>query len=150
MPPASSYPSAASDSAPVRLWESIQGWLAFFRGLTLAAGSALSCGVSAAGLALLLFLAVTLTFAPATDTFSRRLEMDYVGGDLVGEAAFLPAAATADGLPPSDVQRDARCCAPACSAQAGCPALLGGREATAHRGACGFCWRAARERCRPS
>jgi hypothetical protein len=94
----------------VRLWESIQGWLAFFRGLTLAAGSALSCGVSAAGLALLLFLALTLTFAPANDTFSRRLELDYVGGDLVGEAAFLPEAATADGLPRADVNRDARCC----------------------------------------
>ncbi|EFN54789.1 hypothetical protein CHLNCDRAFT_134746 [Chlorella variabilis] len=72
------------------VWPAIQQWLAFFRGLTLAAGSAASCAVAAAGLALLLFLAVTLSFTPASDTFSRRLDMDFAAADLVAEAVFLP------------------------------------------------------------
>lgn len=102
----------ASSSAPLRLWETIQEWLAFVRGLTLAAGSAASCGVAGAGLALLLFLAVTLTFAPASDTFSRRLDMDFSAADLVADTTFLPDALLADGLPPANAQRGARFLAP--------------------------------------
>ena len=90
--------------------------------MTLAAGSAISGAVAGAGLALLLFLLLTVSLAPASDTTSRPLSLDFSqsSADLVGEAVFLPEGQLRDGLLPADPQRDAR------QARGGAPAALGG------------------------
>jgi hypothetical protein len=84
--------------------------LALCRGLTLAAGSAISGAAAGGGLALLLFLLLTVSLAPASDTISRPLTLDFSqsSADLVGEAVFLPEGQLRDGLLPAVTQRDAR------------------------------------------
>ena len=104
-------PSSSAESALSWLWSGISQWLAFFRGLTLAAGSAASGAVAAAGFGLLLLLALAISLAPANDTFSRALTLDFAQSDLVGEAVFLPEAQTTDGLLPDGLPRDVRCVA---------------------------------------
>ncbi|KAL4452355.1 hypothetical protein ABPG75_008017 [Micractinium tetrahymenae] len=101
-------PPSASTTPLSWAWSAACQWFAFLRGLTLAAGTAAAGAVAAGGLAVLLFLVVTASLAPASDTFSRPLSLDFGQPDLAGEAVFLPEAQLMDGLPPAAAPGDAR------------------------------------------
>ncbi len=112
LPPSVQASTAAppsSTTAPLAWsWSTACQCFALLRGLTLAAGTAVAGAVAASGLAVLLFLAVTASLAPASDTFSRPLSLDFGQPDLAGQAVFLPEAQLTDGLPLSAAQRNAR------------------------------------------
>ena len=69
------------------------------RAAVLLCGSALSCCVAACGVALLLFLLVTRTLAPAAAHFQRDLYFDYTSPDVVAVASFLFTGAAASEPP---------------------------------------------------
>ena len=69
------------------------------RAAALLCGSALSCCVAACGVALLLFLLITRTLAPAAAHFQRDLYFDYTSPDVVAVASFLFTGAAASEPP---------------------------------------------------
>ena len=69
------------------------------RAAALLCGSALSCCVAACGVALLFFLLVTRTLAPAAAHFQRDLYFDYTAPDVVAVASFLFTGAAASEPP---------------------------------------------------
>lgn len=75
------------------------------RAAALLCGSALSCCVAACGVALLLFLLVTRTLAPAAAHFQRDLYFDYTSPDVVAVASFLFTGAAASEPPFVKVRR---------------------------------------------
>lgn len=112
----STAPPASSSASPLAwAWSAACQWFSLVRSLTLAAGTAAAGAVAAGGLALLLFLAVTASLVPASDTFSRPLSLDFGQPDLAGQALFLPEAQLTDGLPPAAASGEARCACCPCS-----------------------------------